>query len=305
MALTNYYKTLFDLRILHHYFLDEDNKKYEESGNSDEQERFDENRQKYDLSNFMIIRPTERTQKLLRGYKAHFQQYKDGFRVGLKALAPPPPPPEDTTPPPVAPFIAFDSNFYLDFTMEIKDKFFENYTRIEWDKNGLIYLSNLDPVAYTPGSEDEPPAVTVSFSRISQYETNAAGTTIDINLLKDATPSELRNKFGVIRLYLQGETGELQLVDSEAPDKMPYDTPEYNMYLDNRRAYWRFRDAKDPTSILYTTDNKRPLTENGYKKMPPSGGNNSQRYANPDAKNLFWEDGEYYAEAFVNKLDEN
>ena len=166
-----------------------------------------------------------------------------------------------------------------------------------------MYLSNLDPVAYAPGSENEPPAVTVAFSRISDYETDNAGTSIDINLLNDITPAELRNKFGLIRLYLQGETGEIQLVDGTETDKMPAVSPEYDLFLDNRNAFWRFRDAKDPTTILFTTNGRRPLTENGYRRMPTGGGNNAQRYANPDVKNLIWEDGEYYAEAFVNKLD--
>lgn len=296
MGIRNVYKTLFDIRILHRYFLDEDNNPYVESGGGDRQVRFDNNRLKYDLAKFMKIEPTARTKKVLKNYTGLFQQYKDGIRVALKRVPPPPLPAPD----PVlkTPFIPFGPDLYLDFTVEIVDQYFENYTDIVWDKNGLIYLSNLDPVAYAPGSEEEPPAVSVNFSRISSYETDVDGTLIDINLLNDIQASELQNKFGVIRLYLEGEAGELQLSDPGDNTKFNEITPELDLYLTNRRTFWRFRNAADQ-SIVYTTNNRRPLTENGYMRMPPASENSDFRYANPDAKILVLDSGDFYSEVFV------
>lgn len=298
MGISNIYKTLFDIRILHRYFLDEDNSAYVETGGGNLQPRFENNRLKYDLANFMKITPTARTQKILKNYNGLYRQYKDGIRVALKRVPPPAPPTPDPTL--KTPFIAFGSDFYLDFTIEIVDPYFENYTDIVWDKNGLIYLSNLDPVAYTPGSDAEPPAVPVNFSRISAYQTNVDGTDIEINLLKDITASELRNKFGVIRMYLQGETGELQLANPGDATKFNENTPELDLYLSNRSTYWRFRDASDQ-SILYTTNNRRPLTENGYIETSSGGGGNAVLYPNPDARILVWDanDEEFYSEVFV------
>mgnify|MGYP006879017888 CR=1 FL=1 len=157
MGLNSKYKTLFDLRILHRFFLNEGETEYQVSG-SPEQDKLDKNRENYSLSDFMTVSPTLRTRKVLTNYKARFQQYKDGIRVSLKEIG------DDTTP-----FIEFNSSFYLDFTLQINDQFFENYTDIVWNKNELIYLSNLDPVAYAPATEKEPDAVPVVFSRLSQY----------------------------------------------------------------------------------------------------------------------------------------
>lgn len=298
MGIRNVYRTLFDIRILHRYFLDEDNNPYVESGGGNRQPRFDKNRQSYDLSEFMKIVPTTRTEKVLKNYNGLYRQYKDGIKVALKRVPPPAPPTPDTAP--YSPFIPFDSNFYLDFTIEIVDQFFENYTDIVWDKSGLIYLSNLDPVSYTPGSEDEPPAVSVNFSRISSYDNSTAGTDIDINLLNDIESKELLNKFGVIRLYLQGETGELQLSDPGDATIFNENTPELDLYLTNRRTYWRARNSSDQ-SILETTNNRRPLTLNGYMNFSTGGGGNQVRYPNPDARLLVWDenDEEFYSEVFV------
>mmetsp|Transcript_29731 Transcript_29731/g.39535 ORF Transcript_29731/g.39535 Transcript_29731/m.39535 type:complete len:315 (+) Transcript_29731:508-1452(+) len=312
MGLQNSYRTLFDLRILHRYFLDEDNNAYEENGTSNSQERFDNNRLKYNIQNFMKILPTERTQKVLKNYNGIFKPYKDGFKVALKQVPIPNPLP-NTLPDPIPwnkPFIPFDANFYLDFTIEITDQLFENYTKIEWDKNGLIYLSNLDPTAYTPGSEEEPDAVTVNFSRLSEYQTQTSGTNIDINLLNDIQPRELLNKFAVIRMYLEGEPTEMQLVDASDSTKFNDTLPELDLYLKNRRTIWRYRDLSD-SSIIYDTPNKKPLTENGYIKITndievPTGNGNSTttvtvKYPNPDAKILVWDSNtsEFYSEVYI------
>lgn len=291
MGLKNSYRTLFDIRILHRFFLDEDNDTYVESGGGDLQERFNNNRQQYEVRDFLRVVPTERTAKLLKSYKAVFQQYKDGIRVGLKQIP-------GTTPP--EPFIPFDSNFYLDFTIEIVDQYFENYTQIDINRSRLVYLSNQNPTSYAPATEKDFPAVTVDANLISQYDTRNEGTIVDINLLKDIQPAELRNKFGVLRLYLEGEPTELQLINAGDIAFMNATVPEFDLFLRNRRAFWRFRNEVD-RSVVYVTNNRRPLTENGYMRMPPGSENSEERYANPDGRFLYWEqsEGEYYAEVFV------
>lgn len=287
MGLNSKYKTLFDIRILHRYFLDEGSFAYELSGSA-VQENLDKNRENYSLSAFMTISPTMRTRKVLADYKARFQQYKDGIRVSLKEIG------DDATP-----FVEFSSKFYLDFTIQINDQFFENYTDIVWNKNELIYLSNIDPVAYAPANEKEPDAVPVVFSRLSQYATEVPGTEIDINLLNDTHPNELVNKFGLIRIHLTGEIDELSLVDPGDNTLFNPITPELNLFLENRKTKWRYFSDNQGT-IAYTSV-LQPLTKNGYIKTP-SGGGNAIQYPNPDAK-LIVEDpvgsGEFYSEVYI------
>lgn len=292
MGLSNSYRTLFDIRLLHRYFLDEYNNEYVESGGGTLQTRFDNNRLKFNLANIMTIQPTLRTQKVLKNYNGLFRSYKDGFKVALKEVPGATPLPQ--------PFIPFDSNFYLDFTIEIIDSVFENYTDIEWDKNGLVYLSNLDPTLYTPGSEDEPPAVSVNFSRLSEYETQNSGTDININLLKDVQAAELIGKFGIIRIYLEGEPSEMQLVDSSDATKFNNTTPELDIYLRNRSTVWRFKNVQDQ-SVIYETNNTRPLTQNGYRRMPPANAGINARFPNPEPKIIVWDtsEEEFYSDVYV------
>lgn len=291
MGLNNIYKTLFDIRILHHYFLDEGTDVYTASGSPAAlQSRFDHNRKNYELSAFMRIVPTVRTQKVLSNYKALFRQYKDGIMVAIKDSG------DNTTP-----FIPFDASFFLDFTIEITDQYFVNYTNTNWNNaSNLVYLSNLDPAAYTPPTEDDLPAVPVAFKRLSQYNGSGSGTSMNINLLKDVDPKELNNKFGFIRIYLTGEPSEMSLAALNlGVYEFSSPTPELNMYLANRSTRWRFLENQGAT-IAYTS-NPQPLTKNGYIKTPPGNGNQT-RYPNPDAK-LIVEDpplsGTYYSEVFI------
>jgi len=305
MGLKNIYKTLFDIRILHRFFLNEGADAYVESGGGALQEQFDANRLKYNLSDFMTIQPTQRTVKMLKNYHGVFRQYKDGIKVALKQVPYPDPLPDPL--PPADPFIAFDDDFFLDFTIEINDQYFENYTDIDWDKNGLIYLSNKTPTGnYTPTLENEPPAVPVDFSLLSSYQTDVPGSSYDLNLLKDITARELQNKFGVIRVHLVGDVGEIRLTDPDPGNETKFNTttPELDIYLKNRSVFWRFKDAEDLTTVLYTTTTVQPLTANGFLRMPPASEALEDRYPNPDGKVLVWESPDYYAEVFVNTLVE-
>lgn len=284
MSYFNAYKVLFDLRFLHHYFLDEGNNVYTPTGSTGQQPRFDNNRQGYNVSNFFRIVPTQRTEKLLANYRGIFRQYKDGIKVAIQANG------DESV-------IGFNSNLYFDFTIEITDPFFENYTDIVWTKSDLIFLSNVTPTAYTPASELEPEAVPVVASLLSTYQTETPGTGININLLKDVSKSELTSKFGFIRIYMTGEAGEISLVQSGNPEKFATDTPVLDIYLTNRKTIWRYIEEKGATPV-FETETAEPLTQNGYVKIVPPGSTNP-KYPNPDAKIIVKEGSDYYSEVFI------
>lgn len=297
MGLDNIYKMLFDIRILHHFFLDEGSDVYQESGGGVPlQSRFDHNRLTHNLPDFLRIVPTRRTQQVMKNHKVVFQQYDDGIRASMK---------RKPSIEPHQPFIEFGSDFMLDFTIEIVDPYFVNYTDIEWSHgDDLIYLSNADPTPYTPASEKHPPAVPVNFTRLSLYDTATPGASFNINLLDKVEEDELLNKFGFIRIYLFGDAGTMGNPDeislAEPGDSTIFNTttPELDLYLPNRETKWRYFADNGATTVY--TSGYQPLTKNGYIKTPPGNGNQT-KYPNPDGKLVTYDSVNdiYYSDVFI------
>ena len=248
MGLNNSYKKLFDLRFLHRYFLDEAGDRYPNNPNLSE--RFENNRLKYQLESIMRIVPTEKTKKILKNYKGIFRQYSDGVCVLLKSNG-------------TKPFIDFDDKFILDFTIEIIDPLFQNYTDIEWDRSKLIYLSNVQAVNFVaptptpipvleedfvPTYEDPIQPIAVLADKLSEYKTHTTGSAMNLNLLETIEAQELNNKFGLIRLFLTGDSGELSLVNPANASEFNPTTPDLDIFLRNRKTFWRFLGKKRRTS---------------------------------------------------------
>jgi hypothetical protein len=304
MAVTNLYRTLFKLELLHHYFLDEGTSVYDSpldpNNASDLEEivKHQKNRRKHQLSDFFKITPTERTVRILKNWKATYRIQGDGILVGIKAYS------DGASPNPKAsvnPFIPFDDKFIMDFTIEIVDPLFENYTDTVINRNKLVMISNRIPATIVPPVvEGDPVPVSVEFSKLSEYAVETPGAALEVDLLKDISPNELQGKFGLIRMHLQGEdANETSLVNQSDATIMASDTPTPKVLLKNRQTNWHYYSNEDRTLIFPVTNNQtklRPLTQNGYVKIangPP------KRYPNPDAKLIILDNGEYYSEVYL------
>lgn len=254
--MTSSYKTLFHLPIIHHYFLDEGEQVY---GVDLSAKMTKINFELYNVAEFLTIIPSEKTELVLKNWRARFVMTLDGFKVVMK---------QDVT---VAtkPFIDFQSNLYFDFILKIKDPHFENYTDIEIDRTKLVYVSNVAPTAAAVDSET---ASSIQYVSLANF--GSAYTDMNVELGDQFSGSELLGAFGVFRIHLEGTGSEMDL--SDGAGNFPASVPTQDVVFTNRKTTWRFKQSSDGT-LLYTTPTIKPLTKNGYIKITQG----NQEFPNP------------------------
>ncbi|MDY0389487.1 MAG: hypothetical protein RBQ88_01070 [Desulfobulbus oligotrophicus] len=140
MAITVTYTILFEVKILHHYLLNNGLKNFTSMSAAEQAELM----LLYDISDIFQITPSVQTQKDLTRHQCIFKQTATGFLVGLKT--------EKAMDPsqPDIPFHSLDNDLIFTFNIHIKDYNLLNYTALPLTGNtGQVYLfSNL---ATTPG----------------------------------------------------------------------------------------------------------------------------------------------------------
>lgn len=128
MAFSIQYKKLFEVEILHEYFLEKEGKSsFFDLGRGSE-ERF-ERLEHYDLRNYVRIEPTKRCAEQLRNYHLIFKASRTGFFVGAEVD-------EVYTldgSKGYRPTFGFDENVHLDFRINVAD---ERFTRFS---NSALY----------------------------------------------------------------------------------------------------------------------------------------------------------------------
>lgn len=256
------YRLLFSIQILHHYFLDEGLRIYGVDLTAD---RAEINLNHFELSSFMLIKPTERTRLLLKNMRSVFVQNSHGIEVRTSTD------PIDSN----LPFIEFEQDCYMDFTCELTDSYFENYTDMRINRDKIIFISNKTPLA----SESDL-ATTVRFSTFSEFDTstiNALPTPPqdDIKImLDDFTESEKRGKLALLRIHLIGDEEEMNLTNGTFDDegivtfqdnliKFNSTSPTESITFKNRATIWTYHRTSDGLPI-FSSITEIPLTKNGY-----------------------------------------
>lgn len=116
MAVTIKYKSIFELDILHHYFLSGGTSNLEFSAMSDSQKAAQ--LKKYQLSDFLELRPDSRTKNLMRGLKQIFVPTNKGAIVTNSV--------DEND----EPSIEIEEGTTWTFALILKDKDFGNYTAL-------------------------------------------------------------------------------------------------------------------------------------------------------------------------------
>ncbi len=293
MGFNKVYRSLFNVEILHHYFLDEGEWSYgfspadvvETAAEKEAKEALDENLLKFRLSNFMDVQPTKRTHQILRNFRSKFIRSNTGIQVVTASDG-------------NNPFIPFSSDLTFDFIIRITDPFFENYTNITIDRSEPLFLSNQTPLSSTKET-----AVPVRFCPLSEFATDLTnGTVPTLPMVKmnididDIESRELLGAFAILRIHLVGEGNEINLTDIDkvgaAVDPNPNGAtefngtlPEINLMFENRSTTWKYHRSKDSVQV-HSSVGELPLTKHGYVSV--SDGTNE--YPNPSVKMIY--DGE-------------
>ena len=124
---TSEYRRLLEVRLLHHYWLDDGATVFDKI---DEQKR-DSRLLSYDHRSFLTVRPTTITEKVLASYKCLFRETATGFVIGA---------PADKKIP---------GGTVLEFSVVVKDSQFYAYTALTLRPKAIFeFYSELDKTAY-------------------------------------------------------------------------------------------------------------------------------------------------------------
>ncbi|MGV8136595.1 MAG: hypothetical protein AB2L20_15405 [Mangrovibacterium sp.] len=128
MSVTVAFEVLFEVRILHHYFLNRANIVFDRMPLAERAALM----LQYDCREFLEIRPTTSCEQLLRSHRCIFKQTASGFVVALRAE-------QDLGK--HYPFIPFNDDDFFTFSIRLTDMDFWNYTALPFSGNsGNIFV---------------------------------------------------------------------------------------------------------------------------------------------------------------------
>ncbi|MBN1340829.1 MAG: hypothetical protein JXA03_15985 [Bacteroidales bacterium] len=131
MSILIRYNILFEVKILHHYFLNRGLDVYEKM-TAEEQANF---MLKYNTGDFFEIIPTLECRKTLNVHHCLFKTSAQGMIVGLRAQ------PDEEDPEKFRPYIPLDNDLEFTFLVYLRDYEFLNYTALPLaDNEGRVYV---------------------------------------------------------------------------------------------------------------------------------------------------------------------
>jgi hypothetical protein len=291
MAFSIQYKPLFQVNILHNYFL---NKGVDEFFSMNESAKTRQ-LEVYDVNTFFSINPTGNTAWKLSGHNLVFKTTNTGFTIWSKVTG------NNNN----IPFIALDNNLSFTFLLKLKDTAFFNYSNLKLEDAAKLYCFTNRKPAGEPGT----------FQLINQSGNNhqinknfvLSDTSIETELEKlDAT--EKADLFGIIRIFIKADKPALHITNVQDRIKNPFKT--FELLFDNRQTIWRYIFDKNQTVIgsddvkkeagnsqILITKAVKPLTENGFVSIQLGG----EELPNPDAR-LIKPDtssSKYYSEIYM------
>ena len=278
MSFAATYGLLFEVTLLHNYFLNNGEETFASMSAADKEKML----QQFDTDAFTAITPTLETNTVLKNYKMIFKKSKTGFGVYIKV--------KDE----LDPFIKVPVDLNLKFLIKINDYQFENYTNLDFAFNQVFLFSNVRPLTETVSFEYLPKIndnKLISNAYLVSEETTA-------NLISTLQPSEQQNVFGLISLTVKGDNSSGNIVDDL--DKMI--SPNFKIHFDNRKTLWRYINRKAGTII--NTINAKPLTRSGFVEIDPLNDFNpsepaESQYPNPSVKSITKINSDYYSEIFI------
>ncbi len=254
------YRTLFELNVLHEYYLNSGPDPFRGMDPVQQQLML----KNYAFNGFLRVVPTAQTVKKLNNQKLLLRADHKGLQIVASI--------ESTAPAnPAAPLISLDDNLELHFLVKIGDPSFEIYTDLTLVKNELFFFSNIQPpdtlnFPYLPTSAD--PEFFTNGYRLDLPQSQELTTLLGISR------EEQLGLLGVITLRMHGD--EVNITDTNG--KIPVDPVRFELEFANRSTIWKyyFQNA----DYYAETTSPKPLTRNGYIEIDP--GQLTLHYTGPE-----------------------
>lgn len=132
MSYSSTYGLLFEVTLLHNYFLNNGEKTFASMPPADQEKML----QQFNTDAFSTITPTLETNSVLKNYKMVFKKTKTGFSIYIKVK-------EANA---FDPFIEVPVDLNLNFLIKINDYQFENYTNLDFAPTQVYLFSNVKPL---------------------------------------------------------------------------------------------------------------------------------------------------------------
>ena len=274
------YSLLFEVTLLHNYFLNSGEDTYAGMPAAEKEKML----QKFNSDSFAVIKPTVETNIRLRNFKMAFKPTKTGFRVYIKVK-------ENDD---INPFISVPDDLKVDFIIGINDYQFENYTDLKFVPEQLFLFSNVKPSTepvtfqYIPDFNEN---ILISNEYLISEETTA-------HFISELHAPERQGVFGMISLTMQGDNNTKNVLDNLGK----IISPNFKIHFDNRKTLWKYINRKAATEI--ETNAVKPLTYSGFVEIdpltdftPPEPANS--QYPNPTVKSITKINSNYYSEIFI------
>lgn len=279
MSFNPTYGLLFEVTVLHNYFLNNGEDTYTAMSDEDKKKML----HKFNSDSFTSITPTVETSIRLRNFKMLFKPTKTGFGVYTMVK-------EDAT----DPFISIPADLKLDFKVSVNDYQFENYTNLEFAHKQIFLFSNVKP-------STEP----ISFEYIPKIDNNVlisndylVSEETTVHFISELHTPERQDVFGIISLTMRGDNNSKDILNNSG--KMI--GPNFKIHFDNRKTVWKYINRK--TGTVIETKAVKPLTRSGFVELNPdtdftSDQPENSQYPNPSVKSIIKINSDYYSEIFI------
>lgn len=283
MSFSITYKILFEVSLLHSYFLNNGIEEY----NSMTSEKKTKMLKNYDFKNFMEILPSLETAKIIKNNHLVYNASKNSLKIGVKIS----PDDADLT------FSNLSLDVTLTFLIKIKDSLFENYTPISPSTKQLFYISNTKPA-------DEP--ITFKYIPLNSstdfvtddYKISELST---VKILETLETNEKNDLFGILSLKMQGDSTALNILSALQEIITP--TPSFKIHFNNRKTFWKYTKTNSPFEVETTLE--KPLTQNGFVEIIPTDFTtnppevNDFQYPNPSVNSIKKIATKTYSQIFI------
>jgi len=280
MSYSSTYGLLFEVTLLHNYFLNNGEKTFASMPPADQEKML----QQFNTDAFSTITPTLETNSVLKNYKMVFKKTKTGFSIYIKVK-------EANA---FDPFIEVPVDLNLNFLIKINDYQFENYTNLDFAPTQVYLFSNVKPLT-EPVSFKYLPKINDNKLISNAYLVSEKTT---VNLIFTLQPSEQQGVFGLISLTAKGDNILGNIVDEFGK----LISPNFKIHFDNRKTLWKYINRKAGTII--ETKTVKPLTRSGFVEIDPLNDFDpsepaESQYPNPSVKSILKIDSDYYSEIFI------
>jgi hypothetical protein len=280
MSFSVTYGLLFEVTLLHNYFLNNGEETFASMTDSDKEKML----QQFNTDTFITITPSLETHTLLKNYKMVFKKTKTGFRMYIKVKE------TDET----DPFIKLPVDLNLKFLIKINDYQFENYTDLNFARTQVFLFSNVKPLT-EPVSFEYLPKINDNKLISNDYLVSEETTE---NFISTLHPLEKQDIFGLISLSLKGDNSSGNIVNNSGK----IISPNFKIHFDNRKTLWKYINRKAGTEI--ETNAVKPLTRSGFVEIDPVADftpsqPSDTQYQNPSVKSIIKINSDYYSEIFI------